>query len=119
MSLENVIKIGKLALSDEKLRNELLADVKGKTAANAAVAAAAFAKRHGFDATPAEVEKGYNIALKLKKGGEGELSDDELALVSGGGGSKGDQAAEGGAEAGLETGAEVGMQVLGAAFEKA
>jgi hypothetical protein len=88
MSLENVVKIGTLVMGDEKLRDELLADVKGKTPPEAAVAAAAFATRHGFDATPAEVEKGYNFALKLEKGG-GELSDDELALVSGG---KGDPA---------------------------
>jgi hypothetical protein len=89
MSLEDVVKIGKLAISDEKLRTELMAEVKGKTNAEAAIAAAAFAKRHGFEATPAEVEQGYKIYQKLRKGGEGELSEEELALVSGGG-SKGD-----------------------------
>jgi hypothetical protein len=89
MSLADVVKIGKLAMSDEKLRTELLAEVKGKSAPEAAIAAAAFAERHGFEATPEEVKKGYEIYLKLQKGGEGELSEDELALVSGGG-SKGD-----------------------------
>jgi hypothetical protein len=89
MSLANVVKIGKLAMSDEKLRTELLAEVTGKKEREAAIAAAAFANRHGFEATPEDVKKGWEIYLKLQKGGEAELSEDELALVSGGG-SKGD-----------------------------
>jgi hypothetical protein len=111
MSLENVIKIGKLALSDENLRTELLADVKGKTPSEAAIAAAAFAKRHGFDATSEEVTKGYNILLKLAKGGDGGLSDEELSLVSGGD-AKGDQAASVGSDAAAETGVAVATAVM-------
>jgi hypothetical protein len=111
MSLDNVVKIGRLALSDEKLRTELLAAVKGKTAPEAATAAAAFAKNHGFDVTSGDVVKGYNILLKLQKGGQWELSDEELAAVAGGG-TKGGDAAEGVAEGAAEAVPEAIMGAL-------
>lgn len=85
MSIENVMKIGRAVLSDEKLRRELVAEIEGKKGPEAAQAAAAFAQRHGFDCTPDEVEKSYDALLKLQKGAaDGELSDAELAAVAGG-----------------------------------
>lgn len=113
MSLENAVKIGRIVMSDEKLRSELMAEVKGKSRADAANTAAAFAKRHGYDVTAAEVEKGYDMAMKLKKG-KGELSDEELALVAGG--SDKAQIGQAGDDASGKVGAGAADDASGAGF---
>ena len=99
--MEKVIAFGKIVMGDEKLRNELLTAVQGKSADDAAQAAAAFATSHGYEATPAEVKEGYKAYLNMNKpGADGALSDAQLAAVSGG--SKGGDIATGMAGAAID-----------------
>jgi len=74
-------------MSDEKLHGEMQSALTGLEGPTAAAAAAAVAKKHGYDCTPGEVEEGYNISRKLEQGGgdKGDLSDKELEAVAGGG----------------------------------
>jgi hypothetical protein len=85
MSIDKVIAFGKLAMTDEKLRNELLTAVQDKDADDAAVAAATVAVGHGYEVTPAEVKEGYEAYLNMNKpGAGGELSEAQLAAIAGG-----------------------------------
>jgi hypothetical protein len=89
MSTEKVVALGRLIMNDEKLRNELLAQVEGKSADDAAEAAAAFANKRGYQATPEEVKEVYVAFIQggTLPGG-GELAEAELEAVAGGPGSK-------------------------------
>jgi hypothetical protein len=89
MSIEQVTAFGKLAMSDEKLRAELLSAVEGMNSEDAARAAAAVATRHGYHCTPEQVKEGYLAYIDANKAGSGgELSDAQLAAVAGGGAGK-------------------------------
>lgn len=91
MSTERVVALARLLTTDETLRDELAAQLRGKNIDEAAEIGAAFAKRHGYDATPEEVTEVYTAFVETGSlPGGGELSDAELEAVAGGpGGSKG------------------------------
>lgn len=83
MSAENFIAFFKEAMSDEKLREEILSALQGKSKDDAAIAASTIAGRHGVTCTPAVIVEAFDT-LEKERRPDSALSDDQLDQVAGG-----------------------------------
>lgn len=83
MSMQNVLAFGQAVSADQQLQTELEAAIGGVGGEQAFAKTAEFATAKGYDVTAGEVEQGYR-ALEKAEGGQGELNDAELEIVSGG-----------------------------------